>query len=66
MKHLKIEKAKTLENSIQMFSNPSEMLEMEIWELQNEDGTKHPKSDELMVHIRNIAKAKEFIKELFK
>lgn len=66
MRHLKIDKAKILEDNIQMFSNPLTMLEVEIWELQNEDGTKHPKSDELVMHVRNLIEAKKFIKELFK
>ncbi len=63
MIHLKIEKAKRLEDSSAMFSNPSNLLKVE-WELQNEDGSKHQKSDELMLHIENLIKAKKFIKEL--
>ena len=64
MKYLKIEKAKRLEDSINMFSNPSNELIKDEWELQNEDGTKHQKSDELKFHIENLKKAKQSIKEL--
>jgi hypothetical protein len=64
MKYLKIEKAKRLEDSMSMFSNPSNELIKDEWELQNEDGTKHQKSDELMFHIENLKKAKQFINEL--
>tara|TARA_R110000822_G_C15231606_1_gene485374 strand:- start:611 stop:811 length:201 start_codon:yes stop_codon:yes gene_type:complete len=64
MKHLKIEKAKRLEDSMGMFSNPSNELIKDEWELQNEDGTKHQKSDELMFHIEILIKTKQFINEL--
>jgi len=64
MKCLKIEKAKRLEDSMSMFSNPSNELIKDEWELQNEDGTKHQKSHELMFHIENLKKAKQFINEL--
>ena len=66
-KKITISRGKDMESSIGFFSeienHPNAITEQ--WELQNDDGTKHVKSDELMVHLKNLYQAKLFIKELF-
>lgn len=62
MRYLKIEKAKEFEECLGVFSNPNK--DIISFELQNEDGSKHEKSDELKEHLKRLLEAKEFISKL--
>lgn len=64
MKHIKIEKAKRLEESIAMFSSPNDDLVNEKWELQNEDSSKHNKSDEFVNAIKSLNESKKLILDI--
>lgn len=65
MKHIKIDKAKRLEDSIAIWSDPKPLNDDE-WELQNEDGSKHERSDEFVNAVNSIYESKKIIKEILK
>ena len=70
LKTIGIERSKRLEDSIKFFSSPAgnflKLIQGEGFELLNEDGTKHERSDELNLHLKNLVEAKKIINEILK
>lgn len=67
--HLKISRARSLEDSIKAFTLPTanapEILFAE-WELRNDDGTLHPESAEFVKAVKKMAKHKKTIERILK
>lgn len=64
MKHIKIERAKKLEQLIGLFTSSNYNRIDGEWELQNEDGTKHEKSDEFVKAVETYHQMKEVIYDI--
>lgn len=62
-KHIKITKAKQLQESINLFTQGSIAL-LGDWELQNDDGTKHSQSDDFVKAVKDLTHNRNIILHL--